>query len=254
MPAFRAVCFGGGAAEVVAFGGFLHSLQSSMPSKESRSGSHDGAGMVEQELAGLFVEDEKADIDLLLVDTAAWGDAISKLHRELTVPPPISKYATSAAKAANSPLLKSGSITTHFSAEDILALSRVQMSGMVGQTPTLVTLLFTLNELYTTSMGKTTTFLLDLTAVVCPGTLLLVVDSPGSYSETTIGTEAKKYPMLWLLNHTLLGTKVNGAGESTDTWTKLVSEDSQWFRLHESLRYPINLENMRYQMHLYRRN
>ena len=35
-------------------------------------------------------------------------------------------------------------------------------------------------------------------------------------------------------------------------WEKLESADSVWFRLAEGLRYPIQLENMRYQMHLYR--
>jgi 25S rRNA (uracil2843-N3)-methyltransferase len=252
-PTLRVICFGGGAAEVVAFGGFLRFLHSSMPHTASGSDSNSVAMTVDEELASLSLESKKAEIDLLLVDTAAWGDAVTKLHHELTVPPPLSKYASSSAKEANSALLGTGSITAHFCVQDILELSQNQISEMVGQTPTLVTLLFTLNELYTTSIGKTTTFLLNLTTAVSPGTLLLVVDSPGSYSETTIGTEARKYPMLWLLNHTLLETQKSGGKETIANWTKVVSDESQWFRLHESLRYPINLENMRYQLHLYRR-
>jgi 25S rRNA (uracil2843-N3)-methyltransferase len=125
--------------------------------------------------------------------------------------------------------------------------------------PMLLTLLFTLNELYTTSIGKTTAFLLKLTMAVKPGSLLLVVDSPGSYSETKLGSEAKKYPMSWLMDHTLLepedsqeGPK-GGKNESPASWVKIVSEEAKWFRIPEELRYPIPLENMRYQMHLYRR-
>ena len=43
-----------------------------------------------------------------------------------------------------------------------------------------------------------------------------------------------------------------GRVEGAVTWEKLESADSVWFRLAEGLRYPIPLENMRYQMHLYR--
>ncbi len=35
-------------------------------------------------------------------------------------------------------------------------------------------------------------------------------------------------------------------------WVKLESQDSIWFRLADTLHYPIPLENTRYQMHLYR--
>ncbi|RYC57749.1 hypothetical protein CHU98_g8463 [Xylaria longipes] len=35
-------------------------------------------------------------------------------------------------------------------------------------------------------------------------------------------------------------------------WEKIESRDSVWFRVADGLRYPIPLENMRYQMHLYR--
>jgi 25S rRNA (uracil2843-N3)-methyltransferase len=92
-----------------------------------------------------------------------------------------------------------------------------------------------------------------MTAAVKPGSLLLVMDSPGSYSETIVGNEAKKYPMQWLLDHTLLETQKLGANESIPQWEKLISEDSKWFRIAETLHYPIPLENMRYQIHLYRR-
>ncbi|KAL3953187.1 hypothetical protein ACCO45_013130 [Purpureocillium lilacinum] len=113
-----------------------------------------------------------------------------------------------------------------------------------------VTLMFTLNELYTDGgIGRTTKFLRLLGEVLPEGSLLLVVDSPGSYSEAAVGKEdkKKKYPMQWLLNHTLLGTETVGY-----TWEGIESEDSIWFRLPEGLDYPIPLENMRYQMHLYR--
>ena len=77
----------------------------------------------------------------------------------------------------------------------------------------------------------------------------MVVDSPGSYSTVTINGSEKKYPMQWLLDHTMLSTKAT-AGTA---WEKVASDESKWFRLPEGLQYPIKLENMRYQFHLYRR-
>jgi len=137
----------------------------------------------------------------------------------------------------------------------------------------LLTLLFTLNELYSVSISKTTAFLLNLTMAVKKGTLLLVVDSPGSYSETAVGSaggEGKKYPMKWLLDHVMIGKQkkkkaVEGEEEEVvavveeegekeiAAWEKVVEDDSRWWRIGESLKYPIALENMRYQIHLYKR-
>jgi 25S rRNA (uracil2843-N3)-methyltransferase len=53
--------------------------------------------------------------------------------------------------------------------------------------------------------------------------------------------------MQWLLDHTLIETETPGY-----SWEKLQSDESIWFRLPEDLSYPIALEDMRYQMHLYR--
>jgi len=120
--------------------------------------------------------------------------------------------------------------------------------------------------LYTVSMPATQKFLFELTAATNKGTLLLVVDSPGSYSTVTLNGQEKKYPMHWLMDHTLLNvversaelnnfTDVQSteAPQASPRWKKLISEESRWFRLPDGLKYPLELENMRYQMHLYRR-
>lgn len=95
------------------------------------------------------------------------------------------------------------------------------------------------------------------------GTLLLVVDSPGSYSETTVGgsgVEGKRYPMKWLMDHVLIGGQKKDEEEEVEdgekevvAWEKVVEDGSRWWRISESLKYPIALENMRYQIHLYKR-
>lgn len=254
------VSFGGGAAEVVAFGGYVRYLLDAT-SEENESEKADPS----EALANLSISEGEPEVlsasetsassvvDALLIDCAEWQQVVEKLHTGLLTPPIMSKYASTAAKAANKSMLISGHQATKFSVEDCLTMDQTKMAEIIGQKPKLVTLLFTLNELYTSSIPKTTAFLLKLTIAAKPGTLLLVVDSPGSYSETTMGTEAKKYPMHWLLNHTLVDTaKINGVANKPD-WEKVVSDESRWFRVPDSLRYPISLENMRYQIHLYRR-
>ncbi|KAK5077746.1 hypothetical protein LTR16_008695, partial [Cryomyces antarcticus] len=171
----------------------------------------------------------------------------------ITNPPVLSKYASAAAKAANGPLLPSSHTTINFLQRDVLAIDVDEFKGSL-QGADLVTIMFTLNELYTTSVPKTQRFLLLLTTLTQPGTLLLVVDSPGSYSTVTINGAEKRYPMHWLLDHTLLPSSTNVESRTDEPkWEKLVSDESRWFRLPEGLKYPIGLENMRYQIHLYKR-
>ncbi|PHH85155.1 hypothetical protein CDD83_824 [Cordyceps sp. RAO-2017] len=135
-----------------------------------------------------------------------------------------------------------------FRQADALALTEGELARLAGPDPLLVTLLFTLNELYTDAgPARTTAFLRALARALPSGSLLLVVDSPGSYSEAAVGRDKKRYPMHWLLGHTLLDARAPGYA-----WERLESHDSLWFRLPEGLSYPIQLENMRYQMHLYR--
>ncbi|KAH7026190.1 uncharacterized protein B0I36DRAFT_330072 [Microdochium trichocladiopsis] len=332
----RLLAIGGGAAELVAFASHV----SRLPADQSGHAT--------------------------LLDVGPWGEVVQTLHKQVTTPPVLSKYANAAAKAANAALITPAErFSSSFVHKDVLdvASSAADLQQLLAHNvgpdiqgphspaaevaeqtpqsvaplptstpvkttaqPLLITLLFTLNELYTTSgIGKTTKFLRNLTAVVVPGTLLLVVDSPGSYSEASVGKEGakKKYPMQWLLDHTLLHSsqersrrtvkdkekevgvettplqqqKTRGVGGEEEkpqepqsipssegpaadetnedagggpareerreadeakkvgiTWEKIEehSHDSVWFRMPEGLRYPIPLENMRYQMHMYR--
>lgn len=185
---------------------------------------------------------------LTLVDSAPWSHVTSLVQNHITTPPQLSKYASAAANASNRALINSPQLSLSFTQADVLQLDKERLAGLLGTQPLVVTILFTLNELYTNGgIGKTTKFLASLGQVLPPGSLLLVLDSPGSYSEAALGKEKKRYPMQWLLDHTLLKTDVSGY-----SWEKLEFHDSIWFRLPETLTYPMQLENMRYQMHLYR--
>ncbi|KAI9664320.1 MAG: hypothetical protein M1831_002253 [Alyxoria varia] len=148
----------------------------------------------------------------------------------------------------------------------------------------IITLTFTLNELYAVSIAKTQAFLLRLTKQIRKAGVLMIVDSPGTYSTVGLGdpekdAKTKKYPMAWLLDHALLKvapevfspsddaipdnrTHTSKQHERKPLWKKRedLSSESQWFRLpkHErngttSLKYPLQLENMRYQVHVFER-
>ncbi|KAH6899746.1 hypothetical protein B0T10DRAFT_4327 [Thelonectria olida] len=212
----RMVCIGGCAAEHLAFASYLES----------------------QSLVGR----------LTLLDSGPWSSVTALLEAKTNSPPPISKYASAAAKASNRPLLEAHQLCLAFKQQDILDLDAPSLAAVLGDKPTIVTLMFTLNELYTSEgISKTTKLLKNLGQELSDGSLLLVVDSPGSYSEAAVGKDKKKYPMQWLLDHTLVGIET-----PEYTWEKLQSNESIWFRLPDGLTYPIPLENMRYQLHLYR--
>jgi len=149
-------------------------------------------------------------------------------------------------------MIKADQLQLQFDQHDVLGYSADQLQSMLGNV-TLVTIMFTLNELFTNSIAKTTALLLGLTDAMQPGSWLLVVDSPGSYSEVALGQGLpKKYPMQWLLDHTLLqlaGNSIDGINK----WRKQLTDESRWFRINAELKYPVELENIRYQIHLFQR-
>ncbi|KAI1434175.1 hypothetical protein GGR50DRAFT_663803 [Xylaria sp. CBS 124048] len=286
----RILCIGGAAAELAAIADYHGSLLSQVSPTSTR---------------------KPLTPEINLLDTAPWEGVLRTLTKTLTSPLTVSKPGTDS-HVETAPFLPS--FRPRITQENIL---RTDLKALFSSpspsntdtdtdadtgTPLLITLLFTLNELYTTSGIKpTTTFLRSLTAHAPRGTLLLVVDSPGSYAETTVGKEGRRYPMQWLLHHTLMsaapapapasrgggkreggkvaekkeeggqeeerdgdkGSREEEGGEEEDDdenentpkphkWERLETHDSIWFRVADGLRYPIPLENMRYQLHLYR--
>ena len=235
----KVVCLGGGAgAEIVALGG-MQKLMSSMNAEEEEDGKSEGTA---------------SHIEVAAIDVADWSVVVENLAKQLTTAPTLNKYASAAARAANVSPLNPEDISVHFKQQDVLQASTEDLSAQLADAY-LVTLLFTLNELYSTSMPLTQKFLLLLTSVLQPGAHLLVVDSPGSYSSVTLNGAEKKYPMQWLLDHTLLeqATENRGSKDEIVRWEKIKEDGSRWYRLDERLRYPIELENMRMQVHLYRK-
>ena len=221
------VCLGGGAgAEIIALGGLMKLLEP-------------------------VTKERPAEIKTSVIDIADWESVVASLREGVVTKPPLSKYASAAVQAANQALTDGSSFGVTFHQHDVLNLD-IEVLRSVVKKADLVTLMFTLNELYTTSLSLTQKFLLNLTTCLQPGARLLVVDSPGSYSSVSLNGAEKKYPMQWLLDHTLLSTGAKGVVEEPK-WEKIKDEESAWFRLADGLKYPIELENMRYQLHLYQR-
>ncbi|KAI5295763.1 hypothetical protein KEM52_000301 [Ascosphaera acerosa] len=258
----HAVCIGGGAgaelvglmaawahlaAEVPRGDGGSDAMQQSLQDRHETSAGH------ELPLASLSLSRAPGHRhQLTLVDVADWSPVVEQLET-----------------VAKSAFASGGPVTIGFRRADVLGLSEQDLSALL-RTPgpgiqtdaALVTLMFTLNELFSTSIPKATRFLLHLTEAMQPGDLLLIVDSPGSYSTVSLGaTDAKgsdetpkpqkTYPMRYLLDHTLL-TIAEGR------WECVASDPSRWFRRDASrLRYwvgdGVGLEDMRFQAHLYKR-
>lgn len=272
----KIVCLGGGAgAEMVSLAGVLNILQQEKTPALKESDEN----IKTPDTNPIEVQRQDVRLNVGFIDIANWASILDRLYKTITTPPVLSSYASAAVKVSNAPLVPAATLSFTFHQHDVLKLQPGELYSLVGDCD-LVTLFFTLNELYTTSSPLTQTFLLNLTACTKVGSLLLVVDSAGSYSEVGLGKEeVKKYPMQWLLDHTLLksatevgfshpvdslaedessGRKkerkiLEGRRNDVLKWEKLRDEESCWFRLPDGLKYPLELENMRYQVHLYRR-
>ncbi|CUS14157.1 unnamed protein product, partial [Tuber aestivum] len=186
------VCIGGGAgAEVVAVAAAVRWFLGVNEGEDGEESGENGEG-----------GEKKRELHLTAIDIADWTSVIDTLHTGLTSPSPT--------------FISPSSYSVTFHRHDILSTPSPPPTLLPPNT-SLITLLFTTNELYTQSRGDTTRFLLSLSALTRVGCLLLVLESAGSYS------------------------------------TIVFKDESRWHRLPEGLKYPIDLENMRYFVRVYRR-
>jgi len=187
-----------------------------------------------------------------ILDVADWSHVIDTLAEGLSKLPNLALYRTPYQNgntdsneepesirvgawetAADEPIFR---IHYSFIQQDILSATLPALSSLVAGA-NLITVLFTLNELYNHSMSQTTQLLAGLSHICGTGTQLLVVDSAGDYSVATVS--GKRYPMSWLLHETM-----------KKDWSVLMREEAKWYR-HQEVNYPVKLENMRYQIHVF---
>ncbi|KAJ5752649.1 hypothetical protein N7520_009566 [Penicillium odoratum] len=265
----RVVCLGGGAgAEIVALAAAWRDLDGGASSLSARA---EALSLEESEDKDKDADAETdsssklslstRNLSIAAVDIADWSSVVRRLSSTLTSPD-VPAPSTSRYKA---PLVPVGDkVDVDFHRVDLLGLPEKELkdvvlgSGAVSPSSLLVTLMFTLNELFSTSMPKTTAFMLRLTEILKPGAVLLVVDSPGSYSTLKMGKpgpdgvqQERNYPMKFLLDHTLISV-------AKGQWEQIYTQDSRWWRREASrLMYDVGegagLEDMRFQVHIYRR-
>ncbi|PYH48375.1 25S rRNA (uracil2843-N3)-methyltransferase [Aspergillus saccharolyticus JOP 1030-1] len=218
-------------------------------------------------------------LSVTAIDIADWSSIVGRLVSTIRSPAVAGSNSHPAPLCGDAGLLspdgqpsdKGLDFQVGFQRLDVLSASEDELRRLLhpreqnhNASTVLVTLMFTLNELFSTSMAKATGFLLRLTDLLQPGAVLLVVDSPGSYSTLKLGKSSstatgasanpseRQYPMKFLLDHALLTV---AAGK----WDRLFSQDSRWWRRDAArLRYGVGegagLEDMRFQIHIYRRS
>jgi 25S rRNA (uracil2843-N3)-methyltransferase len=241
----KVLSFGGGAADLMAMAGLLRYRQADAAGKPSAASSP-------------LSPPPNPLLDLHLIDAADWSGIVSKLTTGLATPPELSKYASAAARARNASFLSPQALRTRFTQTQVLDLIQEDLRSIIGPDVTLITLLFTLNDLYTTSIRRATSFLRKLSAAVSKGCLLLVVDAHNA-SATADGIEdaqAEAYPMSWLLDKALLPNQVMVDDELVPKrdWEKMICDTNRLFKFPEKdLSYPAGLENLKIQVHLFRR-
>jgi 25S rRNA (uracil2843-N3)-methyltransferase len=113
----KAVCFGGGAAEIMAFSGLL---RHSRPSEAAGKPSTPATTEVSDSLEALKISATTTTIPttpllhLSHLDIANWASVLSKLEQGLNTPPALSKYASATARATNASFLSPGAVEHSF--------------------------------------------------------------------------------------------------------------------------------------------
>ncbi|KAJ5382414.1 hypothetical protein N7517_000325 [Penicillium concentricum] len=267
-PCTRVVSIGGGAgAEIAALAAAWRDMGSQAQSLEERVA---GVSLEDKES-----QDEKPEVEdqgvsapslsVMAVDIGNWSDVVDRLSRTITSADVPFSQTTKYRPPLLSKKVASETFSVAFRRADVLTLPEEDLKeillGPSSSSPfssVLVPIMFTLNELFSTSMPKTTGFMLKMTEILPAGAVLLVVDSPGSYSTLKLGTKGpdgepqeRNYPMKFLLDHTLLNV-------AKGKWECVYTQDSRWWRRDAvRLRYEVGegagLEDMRFQMHVYRR-
>ena len=212
------LCIGGGAgAELVAIAS-IFTLSRPFMSKYAKKTEVDD-------------ENAAAKLNLQLVDIAQWDNVTDRILKQIETH-----------WLYNNEFDSFNVMSKH---NDVLAMDpeQLQLSKL-----DLITLLFTTNELFKEQKALSIRFFQKLNQICHKGSLLLIVESAGSYSHITVGT--KKFPLQFLIDTILCGQR---GQESKGDWEIIDQNDSMWYRCGNRLDYPIKLENMRVFYRLYRK-
>ncbi|KAF2396814.1 hypothetical protein EJ06DRAFT_551349 [Trichodelitschia bisporula] len=119
-------------------------------------------------------------VTVVLVDVADWGACVERLAGAL-----------------------GDEVAVEFVRRDVLSLRSEEVGNLVRGAD-LITVMFTLGEMYAASVPDTQGFLAAVGEGLSPGAGVLVVDSAGSYGEVEIGEKGRRYPLGWLVDWTFM--------------------------------------------------
>jgi len=249
----KIICLGGGAgSELISFVALLSPENAwlEFPKPEVKK---DGEGSDEEEDDVVKPETPKGfpPCDIHLLDIGPYSPVVDKFTASLRT------------------TLPSTSFTETFHQTDILSPESTSLETILRSPPTdsssstpppLITLFYTLSELFLQSRPATIIFLDKLSRQTPKGTLFLIVDSANEEASALgVGKAGRSYSLADVLDGLLCVAKTNdGDADGVPPkarWKKLEGVDSRWFRLKAGLQdeYPVKLENSRYWSRLYRR-
>ncbi|KAK6530100.1 hypothetical protein TWF694_003472 [Orbilia ellipsospora] len=242
----KIACIGGGAgAELAGIAAAYSSFTAQQNPREV---------VDEEPLEGTVEPLKGRGLDLTLLDFATWSPIVDSLYDNITDSTGTSQI-----------YLEKSDFTAKFHQQDVLSpLSEASISSLASAD--IITILFTAGELYSQSSTLTTKFLISLHALAKPGALLVIVDSAGGFEDLDIlqkGSSRSDKQSNATNNNAIGGYKLGFLLDKTLTnrqkWEIIASEDAKWWRAPQELkeegdRYPLELENMRCLMRVYRRN
>jgi 25S rRNA (uracil2843-N3)-methyltransferase len=252
-PRNRVVCLGGGAgSELLALVALVSAENewTEFPKPVDQTGSKDDPDDSEDEDDSDKTDKAKRTVfppcDIHMVDIGPYA-------------PVVNKFTTSLRST-----LPSADFTESFHQTDILSSDSDVLADLLEPAsdlanPPLVTLFYTLSELFLQSRPATIIFLDKLSRLAPKGTLFLIVDSANEEASALgVGKSGRSYSLGDVLDGLLCALKPapdGGEGPPKPRWKKLEGVDSRWFRLKAGLqeKYPVKLENSRYWSRLYRK-
>ncbi|RUS19005.1 hypothetical protein BC937DRAFT_88079 [Endogone sp. FLAS-F59071] len=190
----------------------------SRPTRIFLPGSGSGSELIGIAAAMMHATSSKQKVDLRMMDIGEWEGVLSGLEDVVR-----KRWGWGE------------ELICGYEKGDVLELGETMLEEI--READLITFMFVMNELFV-EKGRAMEMVKRLVEGMKKGAWLLVVDSAGSFSHLKIG--GKTYMVYFLL-------------DALKDFEKLVADDSKWYRYPEHLKYPVDIQNMRYFIRLYQK-
>ncbi|KAG2228018.1 hypothetical protein INT45_012042 [Circinella minor] len=184
-------------------------------------GSGSGSELVSIAAAMTRSPVEQQRINLVMQDIGEWAQVLETFE----------------STARNSWKLTKDQLTCEYFQGDILDPMKREERAQKIADANLITFMFVMNELFV-NKAAAMELIQALVGNMKKGAHLLVVESAGSFSHLKVGN--KTYMVHMLL-------------DAVKDLQPIISDDSRWYRYPETVRYPIDVQNMRYFIRLYKK-